>query len=200
MRKVHYLMRMQRKILVFSALFFPVFFAGCLEYDTYSLSLDFGKRSGTAIFGGLHSDSIAESEVKRDFQTLIESFYGENAHEDAPFEIVSKELYPEGQGLHARIVFRWEEGAARPSEIAGEFAIQTDANGDYVVYAGGNEEYVKGNGTVTRQGLKQIVTWPRTAERIEFETRRIRAKDAEITGLLSRWLQWKRTNPQRRPE
>jgi len=195
MRKECFFSRVQKSTCAFFILATLLLLTGCVDYETYSLSLDLDNKTGVMTFLGLHSTSQSKDEIEADFQGLLKAVYPEKDDEKEkpdPFEILSSELSMADNTLNAKIVFRFKDKVDAKS--LKELGIDIDTNGDYVVSGNPDEVYVRGNAVVTMQDSKQTLKWGKDSRKIEYELRNSGTKDKKITSLLPRWLEWKKQN------
>ena len=164
--------------------------SGCLDFETYSLSLNFKDKTGKAMYTGISSNASTADEIEKDFQVLIDAAYLDRDPFFKQVKKLSKELYSSGNKLNAKIVFQFKPEHFR-TELA-DFGLAIDANGDYVFRLEPADVYISGNGQLLEQGPARIIKWPKTSENLEFQVTNGYTKDLKKTSLLPRWTEWKK--------
>lgn len=195
LRKEYDFSRVQKSACASFILAILLLLAGCVDYETYSLSLDLDNKTGLMTFLGLNSTSQKKDEIEADFQSLVKSAYPEKDDEKDqanPLEILSTDIYISENKLNAKIVFKFKDKV--DSKSLKELGIDMDSNGDYIVSASPDEVYVRGNADIIQQDSKRTLKWAKNIRTIEYEVKNSGTKDQKNTSLLSHWLEWKKKN------
>jgi len=167
----------------------PLLVTGCLEIEGLSVSLDFNKNICTATYYGLGSNGKEEAKIEEDFQCLIKDY--NDCRSDKSGNLLSVELYPEGNKLNGKMVFRFNEAFLTADSLR-EYQLEVDEAGYFVSIPNAYPDAVKGNGEIIQVGSKKIMKWPKTTKLIQYEMRKPAGfkDEKKITNLLPRWKNW----------
>jgi hypothetical protein len=163
----------------------------CLNTGTEYLFIDLKDKVGEMRYSNIVTDAKDEKHIEEDFKVLINEIYQDNSlekeTESEPFEIISKELYQNGEQLDGRIKFLLRDVRAA---LKG-FKIKTDENGNYI-YELGEDTYVRGNGNCIERSEGRVVKWDKNTKAIEIEIKSSEFDKTKNLSLLSHWLDWKK--------
>jgi hypothetical protein len=162
---------------------------GCLELEGISVSLDFNQNICTATYYGLGSNEKEKAKIEEDFQSLIQDL--NDCRTDKSGSCLSAELYPEGNKLDGKIVFRFNESFLTADSLR-EYQLQVDETKYFISLPDSDEGVVKGNGEIIQEGSKKIMKWSKATKLIQYEMRKSAGfkDEKKITNLLPRWRNW----------
>ena len=169
--------------------------SSCLDAEQFSLSMDFKGKTAEVGYSNIVSDSKEENKIKDDFEKLIEKAYGGREDQGGRAgKTISAKLYEEDGHLDGVVGYSFKDNA----DMLKEYEIKTDEKGNFIFdlskESNRDLEYAGGNGTYIEEGKNRFVRWDGNSTSLKVKLKN-KVFDAKNKGLLSYWLEWKKTNP-----
>jgi len=179
----------------FIALGILLLMSGCVDFETYSQSLDLKKKTGVIICTGINSDSGNQTGIENNFKDLIEIFYGKSGEEkESQVKFLSKQLSTADNKLNAKIEFAITGDITEKALKEIGMSMSDDGSGNVVLTDVPADTYISSNAEVIQRGPTIDLKWPKNANRIEYKIKGSMKKDQKYTNLLPYWLEWKKKN------
>jgi len=169
--------------------------SGCVDFETYTQSLDLKTKTGVILCTGLNSDSGSQTGIENDFKELSKLFYEEGGEvKDSQVKFTSKQLSTSGNQLNARIEYAITGDISEKALKEVGMSMSEDGSGNVVLTGVPAESYISSNAEVIQRGPDIDLKWPKNAKKIEYKIKGSLNKDQKYTSLLPLWLEWKKKN------